>query len=82
MRTQVRFLALLSGLRIWCCPELCGVGRSCGWDLALLCLWCRLAATALISPLAWEPPYAMGVALKRQKKFFYFEILKDSQQTK
>ena len=24
-------------------------------------------ATAPIGPLAWEPPYAMGVALKRQK---------------
>ena len=24
-------------------------------------------ATALIRPLAWEPPYAAGVALKRQK---------------
>jgi len=24
----------------------------------------RLAATALIRPLPWEPPYAMGVALK------------------
>ena len=28
---------------------------------------CRPAATALIGPLAWEPPYATGVALKRQK---------------
>ena len=35
-------------------------------DLALLWLWCRPAATALTGPLAWEPPYAMGVALKRQ----------------
>ena len=34
-------------------------------NLALLRLWCRLAATALIEPLAWEPPYAMGVALKK-----------------
>ena len=25
-------------------------------------------ATAPIGPLAWEPPYAMGVALKRQEK--------------
>ena len=44
-----------------------GVGRRRGSDLALLWLWCRLAATALIGPLAWEPPYATGVALKRQK---------------
>ena len=31
-------------------------------DLALL--WCRHATVALIPPLAWELPYAMGVALK------------------
>ena len=36
-------------------------------NLALLWLWCKLAATALIRPLAWEPPYATDVALKRQK---------------
>ena len=36
-------------------------------DLALLWLWCRLAAEAPIRPLALEPLYAMGVALKRQK---------------
>ena len=48
----------------------CGVGHRCGLDLALLCLWRRLAATALIRPLAWEPPYAGGAAqemAKRQK---------------
>ena len=37
-------------------------------DPALLWLWYRSAAVALIRPLAWEPPYAMGMALKRQKK--------------
>ena len=45
----------------------CGVGDRHGSDLALLWLWCRSAATALIRPLAWEPPYATGEALKRQK---------------
>ena len=45
----------------------CGVGHRRGWDLVLLWLWHRPAATALIQPLAWEPPYAMGVALKRQE---------------
>ena len=35
-------------------------------DPALLGLWCRPAATAPIWPLAWEPPYAVGTALKRQ----------------
>ena len=42
-----------------------GVGRRCGSDLVLL--WHRLVAIALIRSLAWEPPYATGVALKRQK---------------
>ena len=37
-------------------------------DLTLLWLWCRPAAVALIGPLAWEPPYAMGAALKSKKK--------------
>ena len=37
-------------------------------DPALLWLWCRLAAVALIRPLAWEPPYATGAALKRKKR--------------
>jgi len=46
----------------------CGVGHRHGSDLALLWLWCRLAAIPPIQPLAWEPPYAVGAALKRQKK--------------
>ena len=46
----------------------CGVGHSRGSDLALLWLWCRPAATALTRPLAWKPPYAVGVALKKDKK--------------
>ena len=49
----------------------CGVGRRCGSDLALLWPWRRLAATAPIGPLAWEPPYAAGAAqemVKRPKK--------------
>ena len=36
-------------------------------DPVLLWLWCRPAATALTGPLAWEPPYVAGAALKRQK---------------
>ena len=48
-------------------PVSCGVGHSCGTDLTLLWLWRRLAATALIRPLAWEPPYAVGVALEKTK---------------
>ena len=49
----------------------CGIGRRHGSDSTLLWLWCRPAAAALIRPLAWEPPHAMGAALemaKRQKK--------------
>ena len=34
-------------------------------DPALLWLWCRPAAAALIQPLAWELPYAIGAAVKR-----------------
>ena len=36
--------------------------------MASLWLWCRLAAAALIRPLALELPYAAGVALKKKKK--------------
>ena len=45
----------------------CGVGRRHGLDPTLLWLWCRPVATAPIQTLAWEPPYAMGVTLKRPK---------------
>ena len=45
----------------------CGIGRRLGSDPTLLWLWCRVAVTALIRLLAWEPPYASGAALKRQK---------------
>ena len=45
-----------------------GVGDGIGLDLALLWLWRRLAVLALIQPLAWEVPYAAGVALKSKKK--------------
>ena len=33
-----------------------------------LWLWRRPAAEASIGPLAWQPPYAAGAALKRKKK--------------
>ena len=46
----------------------CGVGRRLGLDLVLLWLWRRLAAKALIRPLAWEPPYVTGVALEKAKR--------------
>ena len=46
----------------------CAIGCRCGSDLALLWLWCRLVAEALIQALAWELPYAAGVALKSKNK--------------
>ena len=67
MRLQVRSLALLSELRIWCCCELWCSHRH-GLDLTLLWLWCRLAAVAPIRPLVWESPYAAGVPLKSKKE--------------
>ena len=64
---QVHSLGSLSGLRIWCS---CKLQHSCRWglDLALLCLWCRLATAALIWPLAWEHSYATCVDIKRKQK--------------
>ena len=46
----------------------CGEARRRSLDTALLWLWYKPAATALIRPLAWEHPYARGVALKIKKK--------------
>ena len=46
----------------------CGVGCRHGSDHKLLWLWPRLEATALIRPLAWEPPCAVGAALGKKKK--------------
>ena len=39
--------------------------------MALLWLWHRPAATAPMRPLAWEPPYAAGAALKNKTKDIY-----------
>ena len=44
-----------------------GTGHRRGLDLALLWWWHRPAATAVIRPLAWEPPNAASVALKKKK---------------
>ena len=45
-----------------------GVAHRHGSDSELLWLWHRTAATTPIGPLAWEPPYASGAALKSGKK--------------
>ena len=50
----------------------CGVGPRRSSDPLWLWLWRRLAAIALIQPLAWELSCAMGVALggkKNQKSY-------------
>ena len=55
---------MFNGLRIQCCQEL----WSSGLDPLLLWLWCRPQLQLQFNPPAWEFPYALGVALKRQKK--------------
>ena len=67
MRMQVWSLVWLSALRVWHCCR-CIVGWRCVLDPALLWWQHRLAAAALIWPLAWKLPYATGAALKRKKK--------------
>ena len=43
---------------------------SCGVSTNVAQIWhcCRLAAIAPVHPLAWEPLYAMGVALRPREK--------------
>ena len=54
---------LTSRLRIWCHdPDPRAVVQVADPDQALPWLWCRLAATAPIQPLAWELPYATDAA--------------------
>ena len=72
MRMWVRSLASLSGLRAGIAMS-CGVGRRRSSDPTWLWLW--LAAVALIRPLAWEPPYTTGVALKSKTKIVLCKIL-------
>ena len=46
----------------------CGIGDRHGSDPTFLWLWRRPAAIALIRPLAWKPPCAMGAALEKTKR--------------
>ena len=67
MRVWVQSLASLRGLRIQCCCEL--RRRSQAWlglVLQWLWLWCWPAATSLIRPLAWDIPYAVGAARRKE----------------
>ena len=52
----------------------CGVGCRLASDIALLWLWNRPAATALVQLLAWELPNASS--MERKKKFFFKVSLK------
>jgi len=40
-------------------------------------LWYRLVAAALIQPLAWELPQAIGLALKKREKNDQFGCSKE-----
>ena len=59
----------ISRLWIWHCRELwCKSQTQLRSVVAQIWwLWHKLAAVAPIGPLAWEPPCAVGAALKRQK---------------
>ena len=47
----------------------CGVGHRHGWlGFCVAWLWHRQAAVTPTGPLAWELPYAAGVALKSKIK--------------
>jgi len=61
-------LALLSGWRIWHCHELWCRSQTQLRSCELLWLWHKPAAVALIWLLAWEPPCAVGAALKSKKR--------------
>ena len=68
MRTQVRSLASLSGLRIRRGRELrCRSQMRLGSRVAVAVVQAS-SCSSLIQPLAWEPPYAACVALKSKKK--------------
>ena len=75
MRTQVRSLACSVGWG-YSVAMSCGVSRRPGLDLALLWLWSRPAAAALLRPLAWEPPYAASVALRQKCTWNFFSDIK------
>ena len=54
----------------------CGVSRRRGF-LVLLRLWLWPAAATPIRHLAWESPYALGAALKRQKMIVNIYLVKE-----
>ena len=64
MRTQVQIPGLAQWVKDPALPWY--VGPTCGSDPTLLWLRCRPEASAPVQPLAWEPPFAVGVALNKQ----------------
>ena len=65
MRTQVQSLSSLSGLRIQCCHQLwCGSQMQLGSGIAVAVALASSCSSHLTP--AWELPYAVGAALKRQ----------------
>ena len=61
----------IPGLTQWVKDDVaisCCAGCRRALDPALPWLWYRPVATALILPLVWEPPYAVGAAVKKAKK--------------
>ena len=67
----------IPGLGQWvkdlCCLELwCRLQMQLASGVAVAV--CRLVATDPIRPLAWEPPCAMSMALKRQKIIIIMSI--------
>ena len=66
MRSQVRSLASLSGLRIQCCYELrCKSQTQLGFDAAVAVAVTGQRLQLRFDP--WELPHAAGAALKRQR---------------
>ena len=63
-------LALLSGLRIQRCHRLwCRSQMLLGSCIAVAVAQASgCSSNSTLRPLGWEPPYAVGVVLKRQKK--------------
>jgi len=82
MRLQVRSLVLLSRLRIRHCRELwCTLQTRLGSHVAVAGSGIDLAATALIRPLNWEPPCAVGAGLEKAKNKTNKQTNKEDKET-
>ena len=80
---QIQLISLRSNFDCWPCSVgwecgmavSYGIGHRHGSDPALLWPWRKLAAVALIRPLAWELPYASSAALKPEKEKSLLTVL-------